>query len=53
LAKEDARLWKQYKIMEKMGWTVHEYRATPHNVIDQIWVFMETEAKYQEQKSNG
>ena len=42
---QDARYYKRYRIMEKMGWTVQEYEDTPLSVVNQVWAFMNTETK--------
>ena len=47
---EDAIRWKRYKIMEKMGWTYHEYQNTPAHIVTEIYSLMNTETKAQNTK---
>lgn len=31
--------------MKEMGWGFHEYQKAPFSLIEEIWAFMQTEAK--------
>jgi len=42
---ETARRWKRYRIMKVMHWTLEEYRVTPASFIEEVWMFLNTEAK--------
>ena len=47
----DARLYKRYQIMLKMGWSYQEYKDTPASVVSQIWAFIKTENKVKQEKA--
>jgi len=40
--------YAEFIIMREMGWTYWELMSTPYEVIQNIWRFMNTEAKYKE-----
>jgi len=40
-----------YQIMKEMGWTYQELMATPADVVQDIIRYMNTEAKFHQQKA--
>jgi len=41
----DAAKWRRFRVMKEMGWTYQEYQNTPLSVLNEVWAFMQTEAK--------
>ena len=55
---EDARRYKRYRVMRAMGWNWTEYRGSPHSLIDEIYLFIQTEERAQadvikDKRNNG
>jgi hypothetical protein len=40
-----AARFKRYQIMKAMGWTYQEYLKTPAHIVNEIAMFIRTEAK--------
>jgi len=40
----------EYLIMKEMGWSYRELLETPLEVVERIWRYMNTEAKFRERE---